>query len=68
MFFSAFWDDLLAKYDVFHTPAPVSDWWATPRRDWLYMGKATWSEVRRDWVGRPVWGWTGVMMRRSWGV
>ena len=67
MFFSGYWNEQIATFSVYHTPAPVSEWWRTHERDWLYMGEATWSEVRWDWIGFPVWGWTGVCMRRSWG-
>ena len=66
--FSGYWDHRIAQFLVYHTPAPVSLWWITHPRDWVYMGEATWSEVTQDWTGEPVWGNAGVLLRRRWGV
>jgi len=66
--FSGYWDNNICVFSVYHTPAPVSCWWTTHPRAWLFMGKATWSENTSDWTGTPVWGYAGVLLRRRWGV
>ena len=69
MLFSGYWNEEEAWFEVFHTMHDVSEWYEAHPDDWFYMGHAVWSKRKHDWTeGNKVWGWSGVQLRRSWGV